>query len=130
MTGNCTTLTTLKTNTQLFYLNIITPLLLLNLYHILILSPLSLLLLPMTFQKLSLCLLIFSLTWPIHVHTRNELIYKYFLSKDTTMLLCAYTTYVGLLHEHVTCIWSPQYITAVKVCTSAFHQSDCPVFAI
>jgi ribonuclease P/MRP protein subunit RPP40 len=47
-------------------------------------------------------------------HARSNLIYKCFISKDTTTLLRAYTTYVRPLLEYATCIWSPQHVTAVR----------------
>ena len=47
-------------------------------------------------------------------HARSCLIYKCFISKDTTTLLRAFTTYVRPLLEYATCIWSPQHVTAVR----------------
>jgi hypothetical protein len=50
----------------------------------------------------------------LSAHARSNLIYKCFISKDTTTLLRAYTTYVRPLLEYATCIWSPQHVTAVR----------------
>jgi ribonucleases P/MRP protein subunit RPP40 len=47
-------------------------------------------------------------------HARSSLIYKCFISKDTTTLLHAFTTYVRPLLEYAACIWSRQHVTAVK----------------
>ena len=47
-------------------------------------------------------------------HARSCLIYKCFISKDTTTLLRAFTTYVRPLLEYATCIWSPQHVTVVR----------------
>jgi ribonuclease P/MRP protein subunit RPP40 len=49
-----------------------------------------------------------------HAHARSNLIYKCFISKDSTTLLRAYTTCVRPLLAYVTCIWSPQHVTAVR----------------
>ena len=50
-------------------------------------------------------------------HQRVNLIFRTFVSRDVTMLLCAYATYVRPILEYNTVVWSPslkQDITSVE----------------